>query len=129
VGLPLSVTEGIVSHPKQMVDGQHFVQTDAAIHPGNSGGPILNEQRHLVAVTTCKLSSADLVGFGLPGAEVRQFIEGFRSQTAAFGILFPSCDDLLESSERYCNSCGSISTFRSFVVTWTGAGCPFRKRA
>lgn len=107
VGLPLSVTEGIISHPKQQVDGQHFVQTDAAINPGNSGGPIVDERKNIVAVTTCKLSSADMVGFGIPAADVRAFVESFRAQKAKFGVSCPSCDDLLESAERYCNSCGS----------------------
>jgi serine protease Do len=107
VGLPLSVTEGVISNPKQQLDGQHFVQTDAAINPGNSGGPILDDRKQIVAVTTCKLSSADMVGFGIPAVDVREFVEGFRAQTAPFGVVCPSCDILLESAERYCNSCGA----------------------
>jgi len=107
VGLPLSVTEGVVSNPKQLLDGQHFVQTDAAINPGNSGGPILDARKHVVAVTTCKLTSADMVGFGIPGTDVRAFIAGFDTQTAGFGVICPSCDALLETAERYCNGCGS----------------------
>jgi serine protease Do len=107
VGLPLSVTEGVVSNPSQLLDGQFFVQTDAAINPGNSGGPILDSQKRVVAVTTCKLTSADMVGFGIPGKDVKAFVDGFREQTAAFGIVCPSCDALLDTSERYCGSCGS----------------------
>jgi serine protease Do len=107
VGLPLSVTEGVVSNPRQLLDGQLFVQTDAAINPGNSGGPILDDQKRVIAVTTCKLTSADMVGFGIPGPDVRQFVAGFREQTAAFGVVCPSCDALLETADRYCGSCGS----------------------
>jgi serine protease Do len=107
VGLPLSVTEGVISNPKQQLEDQTFVQTDAAINPGNSGGPILDEHRNVIAVTTCKLSSADMVGFGIPVADVREFIDGFKAQTAAYGVMCPSCDALLESAERYCNGCGS----------------------
>lgn len=107
VGLPLSVTEGVVSNPKQQLDGQDFVQTDAAINPGNSGGPMLDESKHVVAVTTCKLDSADMLGFGIPAPDVHAFVEGFRGQTAQFGVVCPSCDDLLVTADRYCNSCGS----------------------
>ena len=107
VGLPLSITEGVVSNPKQLLDGQHFVQTDAAINPGNSGGPILNEEGHIVAVTTCKLTSADMVGFGIPGSDVHRFVQAFGEQSAEFGVTCPSCEVLLETAERYCNSCGS----------------------
>ena len=107
VGLPLSVTEGVVSNPKQMFDGLPYVQTDAAVNPGNSGGPMLDESKHVIAMTTCKLSSADMVSFGIPADDVREFIEGFRAQTSAFGVLCPSCDALLESETRYCDSCGT----------------------
>jgi serine protease Do len=107
VGLPLSITEGVISHPNQLLEDLHFVQTDAAINPGNSGGPILDEDKHVVAVTTCKLTSADAMGFGIPGTDVRSFIESFREQTAAFGVTCPSCDALLETAARYCDGCGS----------------------
>jgi serine protease Do len=107
VGLPLSVTEGVVSNPKQQFDGDHYVQTDAAINPGNSGGPILDERKNIIAVTTCKIASADNVGFGIPAADVRAFVEGFRAQGEAFGVVCPSCDVLLVSADRYCNGCGS----------------------
>ncbi len=107
VGLPLSLTEGVISHPRQLLDEQHFVQTDAAINPGNSGGPIIDEHKQVIAVTTCKLSAADNVGFGIPGSDVRAFLAGFATQTAAFGVICPSCEALLESAKRYCDGCGS----------------------
>jgi serine protease Do len=107
VGLPLSVSEGVISNPKQLFDGQHYVQTDAAINPGNSGGPILDLNKRIVAVTTCKLTMAEMVGFGIPGTDARGFVEAFRGQTAPFGVLCPSCEMLLESAERYCGNCGT----------------------
>ncbi len=107
VGLPLSLTEGVISHPKQLLDEQHYVQTDAAINPGNSGGPIVDKSGRVVAVTTCKLTQADSVGFGIPGDDVRAFIAGFREQTAAFGVTCPACEALIEAVTRYCDGCGA----------------------
>lgn len=107
VGLPLSLTEGVVSHPDQLLDGQRYVQTDAGINPGNSGGPMLDDAQQIVAVTTCKLRSADSVGFGIPGRDVRRFVAAFQEQTAAFGVECPACELLLENAERYCDGCGS----------------------
>jgi serine protease Do len=107
VGLPLSLTEGVISNPSQVLDEMSYVQTDAAINPGNSGGPILNHQKQVIAVTTCKLTEADAVGFGIPGSDVRAFIESFTGQSAEFGVTCPSCDALLESANRYCDGCGS----------------------
>jgi len=107
VGLPLSLTEGVVSNPNQLLDGQYYVQTDAAINPGNSGGPILDDAQQVIGVTTCKHRSADLVGFGIPSADAHRFVTSFREQSAAFGVECPTCEDLVESAVRYCESCGS----------------------
>ena len=107
VGLPLSLTEGVISHPRQLLDEQYFLQTDAAITPGNSGGPMLDDARQVIAVTTCKLTQADAVGFGIPVADVRLFIEEFRAQTHEFGVQCPACSDLIVTANRYCPSCGT----------------------
>jgi serine protease Do len=107
VGLPLSLTEGVISHARQLLDEQYFLQTDAAINPGNSGGPMLDDAREIIAVTTCKLTQADAVGFGIPVADVRQFIEEFRAQTHAFGVQCPACAELIAVQVRYCPSCGT----------------------
>jgi serine protease Do len=107
VGLPLSITEGVISHPHQLLDGQHFVQTDAAINPGNSGGPIVDEERRIIAVTTCKLRAADSVGFGIPARDVDRFVRDFRAQSSPFGMECPACEALLEKPVRYCDGCGS----------------------
>lgn len=56
-GMPFTVTEGSVSLPKQLVDGKYYIQTDAAVNPGNSGGPIFNEKNEVVGVTVSKLSN------------------------------------------------------------------------
>ena len=107
IGLPLSLTEGVISHSRQLLDEQYFLQTDAAINPGNSGGPMLDDQRRIIAVTTCKIDTADAVGFGIPIADVRRFIDDFRAQTSAFGVQCPACDELIAKATRYCPSCGS----------------------
>ena len=107
VGLPLSLTEGVISHARQLLDEQYFLQTDAAINPGNSGGPMLDDARRIIAVTTCKLNAADAVGFGIPIHDVRKFVEEFRQQAGAFGVQCPACAELITDVVRYCPSCGT----------------------
>ena len=121
VGLPLSLTEGVISHPRQLLEEQYFLQTDAAINPGNSGGPMLDDDRRIIAVTTCKLDAADSVGFGIPVADVRRFVEEFRAQDVAFGVHCPACEELIAKATRYCPSCGTNldarHDFRDFFQT------------
>lgn len=45
--LPLSITEGIVS---SFDPSRGFLQMDAAVNPGNSGGPLLNAKAQVVGV-------------------------------------------------------------------------------
>ena len=107
VGLPLSLTEGVISHPRQLLDEQYYLQTDAAINPGNSGGPMLDESGQIIAVTTCKLTQADAVGFGIPVNDVRDFINEFRAQSQEFGVDCPACSELIAHATRYCPNCGT----------------------
>ncbi len=107
VGLPLSLTEGVISHARQLLDDQYFLQTDAAINPGNSGGPMLDDAKRVIGVTTCKLESADAVGFGIPVADVRPFVEAFRAQPVTFGVDCPTCTALIVAAQRYCSDCGT----------------------
>jgi len=56
IGTPLSmqnsqtITKGVVSAFRE-IDRVSFIQTDAAINLGNSGGPVFNEQGELIALT------------------------------------------------------------------------------
>jgi S1-C subfamily serine protease len=60
VGTPLNlklsntVTQGILSAIRE-VDGVRLYQTDAAVNPGNSGGPVFNDAGELVAMSVSGL--------------------------------------------------------------------------
>jgi len=43
-----------------------LIQIDAAIHPGSSGGPLLNLSGEVVGITTLFLADAETIGFALP---------------------------------------------------------------
>ncbi|MGA9334492.1 MAG: trypsin-like peptidase domain-containing protein [Rudaea sp.] len=64
VGTPLdlklskTVTQGILSAVRQ-VNGLELFQTDAAVNPGNSGGPVFNDAGELVALSVSGLVNAD----------------------------------------------------------------------
>ena len=76
-GLSHSVTQGIISAKGRWnldlsdwgVRYQDFLQTDAAINPGSSGGPLLNLRGEVVAVTTAFVTNSggnQGVGFAIP---------------------------------------------------------------
>lgn len=68
-----SVTTGIISALNRKVtfeDGQTFryIQTDAAINTGNSGGPLVNMQGQVIGINSAKIdnSVAEGMGFAIP---------------------------------------------------------------
>ena len=106
-GMPFTVTEGSVSSPKQLVDGKYYIQTDAAVNPGNSGGPIFNEKNEVVGVTVSKLSNADNMGFGIRVEALRKLLEFVEAaDRTAFQVQCDSCDELISEEEEFCPSCG-----------------------
>jgi S1-C subfamily serine protease len=65
--LAASLSRGIVSGAPTL-EGSRFVQTDAAISPGHSGGPLLDAQGHALALASFKVlgGGVDGVAFGVP---------------------------------------------------------------
>jgi len=91
LGLGLSVSGGIVSAlNRNIMDTpyDHFIQTDAAINHGNSGGPLFNMKGEVIGVDTAIISpttgSAGL-GFAIPARGARFLVERLKQ----FGWLRP----------------------------------------
>ena len=86
VSSTLKFTEGIVSSIAGLGDDYSQIQIDAAIQPGNSGGPILDEYGNFVAVAVAKLSLKKIfkdygvvpenTNFGVKASAVRNLMEG-----------------------------------------------------
>jgi serine protease Do len=73
-GLGYSVTAGIVSAVGRMIGHSvydDFIQTDAAINPGNAGGPLVNMRGEVVGINTVILRGAQRIGFAVPSTAAR----------------------------------------------------------
>lgn len=55
VGIDPTLTQGIVSAPHRIIFDTDFVQTDADINSGNSGGPLIDQYGRVIGVNTLKL--------------------------------------------------------------------------
>jgi S1-C subfamily serine protease len=71
-GLEQTLTRGIVSAVNRILPGaswflrEPLIQTDAAINPGSSGGPLINRCGDVVGITTAILPEAQNIGFAIP---------------------------------------------------------------
>ena len=107
-GMPFTVTQGIVSNSRQLLDGQYFIQTDAAVNPGNSGGPVVNESGKFIGIATAKFVNADNVGFAIPGDIVQAELQMVKGQLHNnFGVKCNSCQSIVEEKTEFCPNCGA----------------------
>jgi serine protease Do len=70
LGLNHTVTSGFVSAVERVMPDDSayldFLQTDSAINPGSSGGPLLDLYGEVVGINTALASEAQLIGFAIP---------------------------------------------------------------
>lgn len=107
-GMPFTVTEGIVSASRQLMDGKYYIQTDAAVNPGNSGGPVLDQHGEVVGVTTAKFTNADNVGFAIPMAVLHETLGAMElNPEERYAVQCHSCQTLLFERTDFCPNCGT----------------------
>ncbi len=74
---PVSFTQGIISALRE-VDGQRYVQTDASIASGSSGGPLVDMAGRVLGVCTAAVVSGEeqgaSIGLAVPVDEVAAFL-------------------------------------------------------
>ncbi|MEX2017619.1 MAG: trypsin-like peptidase domain-containing protein [Candidatus Pacearchaeota archaeon] len=82
LGLQFSVSEGIVSaiHREGPNGLEAYIQTDAALNPGNSGGPLINKQGKVVGINNFKISSGESLGFALESDYIKSTVNSISQQ-------------------------------------------------
>jgi serine protease Do len=81
LGLEHTVTQGIISAKGRKLDTgvSSFLQTDAAINRGNSGGPLLNLKGEVVGINTAINPAGQNIGFAVPISQVNRILKDLRS--------------------------------------------------
>lgn len=82
LGLGHTVTAGIVSHTGRSLfeetaaHGRYvrYIQTDAAINPGSSGGPLITLAGAWIGLNTAQIENSQGIGFTVPSSQIREFL-------------------------------------------------------
>ena len=81
-GLSRSVSIGIVSCTRRFLPTHSqyslWIQTDAAISPGNSGGPLVNTDGQVVGINTRGVMFGGDMGFAVPSETIRHLVDQIR---------------------------------------------------
>jgi serine protease Do len=103
-GLDQTVTAGIISKKERetpsVTNFQRFLQTDAAINRGNSGGPLVNMRGEVIGINSqIATSTGDYngIGFALPAIEAnfvyRQIVSQGKVRRGYLGVTLESVRD------------------------------------
>ena len=117
-GLGGTVTAGIVSARGRMLGGRYdnFIQTDASINRGNSGGPLFDMDGNVIGVNTAIISPSGGsigIGFSIPSNLVENIIDQLKTngeiQRAWLGVR------IQEVSDEIAQSVGLKKTYGALV--------------
>ena len=78
LGLQFSVSQGIISavHRIGPNEIEAYLQTDAALNPGNSGGPLINTDGKVIGINNFKIGSGESLGFALESNYIEDVVNG-----------------------------------------------------
>ncbi len=110
LGLKYAATKGIVSNTRHEQNDIFYIQHDAALNPGNSGGPLVDMDGNIVGVNTFILRDGQSIGFSLPVAYLQTTLEEFIKAGGVNGARCSSCANLVFEhtvDNGYCPHCGS----------------------
>jgi serine protease Do len=119
IGNPLAyehtVTVGVVSFlGRKLFDSSldDYIQTDAAINFGNSGGPLINGRGEVVGINSAISQKASNIGFAVPINEARAILPQLRTEGRVargfMGVVLTDVDPDLQRSLRLTSIQGAL---------------------
>ena len=83
LGLEFSVSQGIISalnRPGISNGDNYYIQTTAALNPGNSGGPLIDQQGQVIGINNFKITNSESLGFALESSYIKQAVNQIAEQ-------------------------------------------------
>ena len=80
MGSPLDInheatlTKVIISHSKRNYDGLSFIQSDANIYGGNSGGPMINIEGNVIGISVMANREAEGLNLFIPIQDALKYL-------------------------------------------------------
>ncbi len=110
-GLKFSATQGIISNIGHEMNDVAYLQHDAALNPGNSGGPLIGNNGAVIGVNTFIIPESGTIGFALPAAILSRTIQEYQ-QAGGGGTSTRcySCENIVTKCNvdgKYCPYCGT----------------------
>ena len=99
-GLTSTFSQGIISYASREIDGVEYVQHDAAISSGNSGGPLINNNGEIIGINTWTVRDSQNLNFAISVNELDNL----------------SYDSPLTFSEFYEKECDVFTKIKNHII-------------
>jgi serine protease Do len=119
-GLERTVTSGIISATGRLARiapliHQDFLQTDAAVNPGNSGGPLVNMQGQVVGINTAIYGEQNLgISFAIPSVVAQDVYKRLREDghipRGWLGVYMQDVDEQVAEKLELLQRTGALVT-------------------
>jgi serine protease Do len=108
-GLKFSVKSGIVSNTEELMNGIPYLHIDAALNPGNSGGPLVDTDGHVMGINTFVIKDGDNTGFSLPVRFLHETLAAFKAVESDNACRCTACLNVVTEEKvenNFCSYCG-----------------------
>lgn len=102
-GMAYTLTKGGISAKERTIGDQTYIQIDAPINEGNSGGPLLSDDGEVIGMNTLKMSDSEGIGLAIPIDRVCKYLESLDLNIDTSGnvtdrIDAPKSGDMVDDS-------------------------------
>lgn len=111
-GLTSTFTKGMITYSDRESGGVHYVQHDAAISSGNSGGPLINEYGEVIGINTLMLEDSQNLNFAISASEIGRLSFGWGQPMAEV------CEKELNPYQRIAAHLLESGTYRQEFGTY-----------
>lgn len=127
-GMAYTLTKGGISAKERMIGNKSYIQIDAAINEGNSGGPLLNDAGQVLGMNTFKMSDSEGIGLAIPVSRICDYLESLSIKLNTTGNVMDRVEvpeDAPQNNDTNSENKGTDHTAeepKTSIVTYVAIG-------
>ena len=91
-GMAYTLTKGGISAKEREVGNQTYIQIDAPINQGNSGGPLMNDAGQVLGMNTLKMTDSEGIGLAIPVTRICKYLKSLGIELTTGGNVVDSVE-------------------------------------
>jgi serine protease Do len=126
-GLRFSLKSGIISSTEEVMNGLPYLHIDAALNPGNSGGPLVSDDGQVVGVNTFVIRDGDNAGFALPVRYLHESLTHYAKAASDNASRCTGCLNVVTTQtvdNETCTHCGNRVELPATAEEYAPTGVP-----